>query len=49
MKRAREERAKRLEALRTHLYEGAKQAKHGEFVELKVADVVARAKKRIRK
>ena len=44
-----EERGKRLEALRAHLGEGAKQARRGEFVEFKVGDVVARAKKRARK
>jgi len=44
-----EERNKRLEALRAHLEDGAKQAKRGEFVDLDVADVMARAKKRARK
>ena len=44
-----EERSKRLEALRSHLDEGAKQAKRGEFVEFDPADIVARAKKRARK
>jgi antitoxin ParD1/3/4 len=41
-----EERGERLEALRAHLSEGAKQAKRGDFVELEVADVMARARKR---
>jgi antitoxin ParD1/3/4 len=44
-----EERGKRLEALRAHLDEGAKQARRGEFVELDIGDVVARARKRARK
>jgi antitoxin ParD1/3/4 len=44
-----EERGKRLEALRAHLDEGAKQARRGEFVELDVGDVVARARKRARR
>jgi antitoxin ParD1/3/4 len=44
-----EERGKRLEALRAHLDEGAKQARRGEFVELDVGEVVARARKRARK
>ncbi|MGH6950308.1 MAG: type II toxin-antitoxin system ParD family antitoxin [Vitreimonas sp.] len=44
-----EERGKRLEVLRGHLDEGAKQARRGEFVELDIGDVVARAKKRARK
>ncbi len=44
-----EERGKRLEALRTHLDEGARQAKRGEFVDLDVSDIVARAKKRAQK
>jgi antitoxin ParD1/3/4 len=44
-----EERNKRLEALRIHLDEGAKQAKRGEFVEFDSADIIARAKKRARK
>jgi antitoxin ParD1/3/4 len=44
-----EERGKRLEALRAHLDEGAKQARRGEFVALDVGDIVARAKKRARK
>lgn len=41
-----EERHKRLEALRDHLEEGARQAKRGEFREFAVGDIVARAKKR---
>ena len=44
-----EERGKRLEALRAHLDEGAKQARRGEFVELDIGEVVARARKRARK
>jgi len=44
-----EDRNKRLEALRAHLDEGAKQARRGEFVDLDVADVMARAKKRAKK
>ncbi|MGD9981641.1 MAG: type II toxin-antitoxin system ParD family antitoxin [Hyphomonadaceae bacterium] len=44
-----EERGKRLEALRAHLDDGAKQAKRGEFVDFNVEDVVARAKKRAKK
>ncbi len=44
-----EERGKRLEALQAHLDEGAKQAKRGEFVELDVGDVIARAKKRAKR
>lgn len=44
-----EERGKRLDALRAHLDEGAKQAKRGEFVEFDVADIVARARKRAKK
>lgn len=44
-----EERNKRLEALRAHLDEGARQARRGEFVEFDAADVVARAKKRAKK
>jgi antitoxin ParD1/3/4 len=44
-----EERGKRLEALRTHLDEGARQAKRGEFVDMDVSDIVARAKKRAQK
>jgi antitoxin ParD1/3/4 len=44
-----EERHKRLEALRDHLGEGARQAKQGEFREFVVSDVVARAKKRVGK
>jgi antitoxin ParD1/3/4 len=44
-----EERGKRLEALRAHLDEGAKQAKRGEFAELNVDDIVARAKKRAKR
>ena len=44
-----EERGKRLDALRAHLDEGAKQAKRGEFVEFEVGDIMARAKKRARK
>jgi antitoxin ParD1/3/4 len=41
-----EERHKRLEALRDHLEEGARQAKQGEFKEFAVVDVLVRAKKR---
>ena len=44
-----EERGKRLEALRAHLDEGAKQARRGEFVELDIGEVAARARKRARK
>jgi antitoxin ParD1/3/4 len=44
-----EERNKRLEGLRAHLDEGAKQAKRGEFVEFDPSDILARAKKRARK
>ncbi len=44
-----EERGKRLDTLRAHLDEGARQAKRGEFVEFEVADIMARAKKRARK
>jgi antitoxin ParD1/3/4 len=44
-----EERGKRLEALRDHLDEGARQAKRGEFRELSVDDVIGRAKKRAAK
>lgn len=44
-----EERGKRLEALRAHLDEGARQAKRGDFKELSVDDVVRRAKKRAAK
>lgn len=44
-----EERGKRLDALRTHLEEGAKQARQGDFVEFSVVDTMARAKKRARK
>ncbi|MGE0741918.1 MAG: type II toxin-antitoxin system ParD family antitoxin [Hyphomonadaceae bacterium] len=44
-----EDRGKRLDVLRAHLDEGAKQARQGEFVEFSVADTVARAKKRARK
>ena len=44
-----EERRKRLEALRDHLEEGARQAKRGEFKEFSVDDVVGRAKKRAAK
>jgi antitoxin ParD1/3/4 len=44
-----EERGKRLEALRAHLDEGARQARRGEFVELDIGEVVARARKRARK
>jgi antitoxin ParD1/3/4 len=44
-----EERNKRLEALRAHLDEGVKQAKRGDLVDMDIADIVARAKKRARK
>ena len=44
-----EERNKRLEALRAHLDEGARQAKRGEFVEFDSSDIMARARKRARK
>ena len=44
-----EERAKRLESLRAHLDEGAKQAARGDFATLNVDDLMTRAKKRARK
>lgn len=44
-----EDRGKRLDALRAHLEEGARQAKQGEFVDFDIDDTVARAKKRARK
>ncbi len=44
-----EDRSKRLQVLRKHLGEGAKQAKRGEFREFSVDDVVARAAKRAQK
>ncbi|MGD9966910.1 MAG: type II toxin-antitoxin system ParD family antitoxin [Hyphomonadaceae bacterium] len=44
-----EERNKRLEVLRAHLDEGAKQARRGEFVDFDPGDIVTRAKKRARK
>lgn len=45
-----EERGKRLETLRGHLAEGARQARQGEFVDdVGVADIIDRAKKRAQK
>ncbi|UPT62100.1 MAG: type II toxin-antitoxin system ParD family antitoxin [Hyphomonadaceae bacterium JAD_PAG50586_4] len=45
-----EDRSKRLEALRSHLATGAKQAARGEFVDdFSTADVMKRAKARARK
>lgn len=44
-----EERGKRLEALRDHLDEGARQARRGEFKAFSVEDVVSRAKGRAAK
>jgi antitoxin ParD1/3/4 len=44
-----EERGQRIQALRDHLDEGARQAKRGEFVDFSVGDVVERAKKRAQK
>lgn len=41
-----EERGKRLDALRAHLDEGAKQARRGELAEFDVEDIVTRAKRR---
>ena len=41
-----EDRGKRLDALRTHLAEGADQSARGEFVELDMDDVLNRALKR---
>ena len=49
MKRDVDGHTKRLDVLRAHMDEGAKQAKRGEFVEFSVADTVARAKRRERK
>lgn len=42
-----EQHGKRLDALRTHLDEGAKQARRGGFVHFDLGDVVARAKMRV--
>lgn len=44
-----EERNKRLETLRAHLDEGARQARQGDFVEFSANDTMARARKRARK